>query len=104
MDLRTEIGEPDERGDHVSETAKEKGDSIVTLPLHLKWSGPRTYDLSDLQQRRYVYEVVLREGGEKDIRQFIDPDELLAMWDDLVIPPHVRTAWATGFVSNTVST
>lgn len=93
----TKVGGPDEGGDRVSEPTKQEGNMIVTLPLHLKWSGPRTYDLSDLQQRQYVYEVVLREGGEKDIRRFIDPDELLAMWDDLVIPPHVRTAWANWF-------
>lgn len=69
----------------------------VTLPLHLKWSGPTEYDLSDPAQRRYVYEIVLREGGERDIRQFIDPDALLEMWDQLLIPPNVRTAWANWF-------
>ena len=65
----------------------------VTLPIHLKWSGPTEYDLGDEEQRRLVYEVVLREGGEEDVRRFIDPEELLRLWSRLVLPTHVRAAW-----------
>lgn len=81
----------------MSKPSHGPAESRVTLPLHLKWSGPTEYDLSDVDQQRYVYEIVLREGGESDIRQFIDPDALLEMWDDLVIPIHVRTAWRNWF-------
>jgi hypothetical protein len=44
-----------------------------------------------------VYEQVLREGNADDIRRFIDLDELIALWDDLVLPPYVRRAWAAWF-------
>jgi hypothetical protein len=70
----------------------------VVLPIHLKWSGPVEYDLDDEAQRTLVYEVVLREGGEDDVRCFIDPDELLRLWSRLVLPSNVRVAWRDYFL------
>ncbi len=72
-------------------------DTVVHLPLHLKWSGPRTYDLADPADKRRVYEIVLREGRAEDIRRYIDPDELIRMWDEIVVPDQVRAAWADYF-------
>lgn len=66
---------------------------IVELPLHLKWSGPRRYDLGDPAQLRRVYEIVLREGGAPDVRRYIDPEVVLDLLPDLVLPPGVRRAW-----------
>jgi hypothetical protein len=40
-----------------------------------------------------VYEQVLREGTADDVRYFIDVDELIEMWDELVLPPAVSRAW-----------
>ena len=49
----------------------------VELPRHIRWSGPPiTYDLDDRADRARVYEQVLREGAEDDVRYYIDPDEL----------------------------
>lgn len=70
---------------------------IVELPLHLKWSGPTTYDLDDPQHLRVVYEVVLQEGNAADVREYIDPDVLLALWDDMFLPVGVRRAWRDWF-------
>jgi len=73
----------------------EKVTGVVELPLHIRWSGPaRRYDLTDRQQRARVYEQVLREGNEDDIRRFIRADELVDLWDELVLPRNVRRAWA----------
>lgn len=70
----------------------------VVLPMHVRWSGPPIrYDLSDRADRARVYEQILREGTDADVRRFIDPDELLRLWGDLVLPPNVRRAWATWF-------
>lgn len=66
---------------------------IVELPLHLKWSGPRRYDLRDPAQLRRVYEIVLREGGAADIRRYVDPNVVLDLLPDLVLPDRVRSAW-----------
>ena len=73
----------------------EKATGVVELPLHIRWSGPaRRYDLASRQQRARVYEQVLREGNEDDVRRFIRADELVDLWDELVLPRNVRHAWA----------
>ena len=37
---------------------------------------------------------VLREGTESDVRYYVDAEQLLDLWDELVLPPAVREAWA----------
>lgn len=67
----------------------------MELPLHIRWSGPPViYDLDDRADRARVYEQVLREGTEDDVRFYVDTDGLLELWDELVLPPAVRQAWA----------
>jgi hypothetical protein len=79
--------------DDLDSAGKEKATGVVELPLHIRWSGPpRRYDLVDRQQRARVYEQVLREGNEDDVRRFIGVDELIDLWGDLVLPRHVRQA------------
>lgn len=81
--------------DDVDDPSIEKASGVVELPLHVRWSGPRrTYDLDDPRQLRSVYEQILTEGMEEDVRCFVDLDVLLDIWDDLVLPPWVRRAWA----------
>lgn len=73
----------------------EKATGVVELPLHIRWSGPpRQYDLADRQQCARVYEQVLREGNEDDVRRFIRAEVLVELWDELVLPRHVCQAWA----------
>ena len=72
-----------------------EGERSIELPLHIRWSGPPlTYDLDDRADRARVYEQVLREGTESDVRFYVDAEQLLELWDDLVLPPAVREAWA----------
>ena len=80
--------------DDVDDPAIVKACGIVELPERIRWSGPRqSYDLSDRQDRATVYEQILREGTDDDVRRFIRLDELADLWDDLVVPAHVRDAW-----------
>ncbi len=66
----------------------------VCLPLHLNWSQPgREFDLSDRRQRARVYEIIIREGGSEDIRQYIDGALLADLWPELVLPAQLRRAW-----------
>lgn len=81
--------------DDVADPAIEKAQGEVELPLNLRWSGrPKKYDLTQRTDRIRVYEQVLREGNDHDVRRFIDVDELLELWDDLVLPGRARRAWA----------
>ena len=81
--------------DDLDSADMEKVGGVVELPLHIRWSGPpRHYDLTDRQQRARVYEQVLREGNDDDVLRFIRADDLIDMWDELVLPRHVRQAWA----------
>jgi transcriptional regulator with XRE-family HTH domain len=64
------------------------------MPLHLDWSRPgRLVDLADRRQRARAYEVVLREGRPVDIESIVDGALLVDLWDDLVLPRRLRTAW-----------
>jgi len=72
-----------------------KASGVVELPFHVRWSEPSvSYDLGRREDRIRVYEQVLREGTEDDVRYYIDPDELKVLFEDLVLPPHVRRAWS----------
>jgi hypothetical protein len=76
----------------------DKAHGRVQLPLRIRWSGhPKAYDLNLRADRIRVYEQVLREGTEHDIRHYIDLDELVELWNDLVLRTHVRQAWAQWF-------
>jgi transcriptional regulator with XRE-family HTH domain len=67
---------------------------VVELPLHLNWSAPgRVFDLQSRADRARVYEIVLQEGRPADILAYVDGALLLDLWDDLVLPRPVRSAW-----------
>lgn len=67
----------------------------VELPFHIRWSGPPiAYDLDDRADRARVYEQVLREGTEDDVRLYVDAGELRDLFDELVLPAPVRRASA----------
>lgn len=85
---------PPEIPDDVDDPSVDKALGVVTLPGRVNWSrSDPTYDLSDRRQRARVYEQVLREGSADDVRLFIDVDELIDLWDDLVLPAAVSEAW-----------
>ena len=84
--------------DNADEPGLVKVSGRVVLPSHVRWSGPRlSYDLLNRADRARVYEQVLREGTDDDVRFHIDVDELEAMWGEVVLPPWVRQAWAGWF-------
>jgi hypothetical protein len=80
--------------DDIDHPGIEKAQGLVRLPPHISWSGPDTlWDLNDPGQRLQVYEIVLTEGTDDDVRRFIDVDELIRLWPRMWLSPHVRTAW-----------
>lgn len=81
--------------DDVDDPSIEKASGVVELPLRVRWSHPpRRYDLDEPRDLRRLYEQVLREGTDDDVRRFIKVDALVRNWDQLVLPPRVRRAWA----------
>jgi transcriptional regulator with XRE-family HTH domain len=73
----------------------ERALAVVELPLHLNWSAPgRVFDLRSRADRARVYEIVLQEGAPADILTYVDGALLVDLWDDLVLPRAVRSAWA----------
>ncbi|MGH3412060.1 MAG: helix-turn-helix transcriptional regulator [Marmoricola sp.] len=68
--------------------------AVVELPLRLNWSDRgRRFDLRDRRQRARVYEIVLREGGPDDVASYLDGVLLVDLWDELVLPGAIRSAW-----------
>lgn len=79
----------------IDDSRSERTSGVIELPPHVSWSGPPIqWDLADRRQRAQVYESVLSEGTDDDIRRFIDIDQVLDLWDDLWLAPHVCQAWA----------
>lgn len=70
--------------------------AAVRLPLALNWSQPgRVFRLADRGDRARVYEMVLREGGPDDVLRYLDGALLVDLWNELVLPRDVRTAWSS---------
>ena len=67
--------------DDVDDPSIVKACGRVVLPLHVRWSGHKVYDLDNLQHRKLVYEQVLAEGLDEDVRRFVEVDELVALCD-----------------------
>jgi hypothetical protein len=68
--------------------------ALIDLPSHLNWSAPgRVFDLRDRADRSRVYETVLPEGTPADILAYVDGALLVDLWEDLVLPRAVRSAW-----------
>lgn len=69
--------------------------ATVQLPLHLNWSQPgRSFNLRNRSDRARVYEITLREGAPEDVLTYVDGVLLIDLWDELVLPADVRSAWA----------
>ena len=82
--------------DDVDDPTLVKASGIVELPSWVRWSGPvRRYDLAVRGDRALVYEQVLTEGTDDDVRFYVVVGELIELWDQLVLPGYVRAAWAS---------
>ncbi len=71
-----------------------KASGVVTLPGHIAWSAPYTFDMDDRWQLIGMYQTVMTEGLDDDVRYYIDIDVLVELWDDLWLSPYVREAWS----------
>ncbi len=79
--------------DDLEDRSLPKASGKVTLPRHIAWSFPYSYDLDNRKSLRSCYAQVMTEGLDDDVRFYIDLDVLLDVWDELWLSPHVREAW-----------
>jgi transcriptional regulator with XRE-family HTH domain len=88
-------GKPVWAPDRLPRLAVARALAVVELPLHLNWSAPgRRFDLRSRADRARVYEIVLQEGSPADILAYVDGALLVDLWENLVLPRVVRSAWA----------
>lgn len=82
---------------HALDELRGSLEGSVGLPARLFWSGPNPrqvrWDLADPNRRRDLYEIVLVEGTLNDVRELINGAELVRLWDQMYLPPWVRSAW-----------
>jgi hypothetical protein len=81
-----------------------KASGIVVLPNRIRWSEPDlTFDLNATVDRLRLYEIVLVEGTDSDVRHFVRFDELVLVWNDIHLPAYVRKAWQEWFAERHIS-
>jgi hypothetical protein len=67
---------------------------VVELPHRLMWQANRHVDLDDSFERRWAYEIVLREAIRvEELRAWLDAGTLRELWPQLILPRGVRRAW-----------
>jgi hypothetical protein len=71
---------------------------VVELPIDLAWSGDRSFDLSDAQQR-YLYQMTVLTAAvtPEHYTQWLNADLLVADWARLRLPRALRAAWNDRF-------
>lgn len=72
---------------------------VVTLPLHLAWSGLTEFDLDRPRLRKSCYRIVLAEGMHDDLAQHLNRDLLVGMWPVLrtLVSRDIRDVWEAAF-------
>ena len=91
--VTTRFSRPVEIPDDLADGAVAPLGGRVKLPNRIAWSGQGEFDLDSRRDRMYVYQLVMTEGAEDDVRRYIDLDHLLEMWPDMWLSPHVRERW-----------
>ncbi|MFD4413237.1 hypothetical protein [Streptomyces sp. NPDC058476] len=81
------------------EELRGPAEGIVTLPLHVAWSGMTSYDLGKPRQRMGLYRAVLHEGLREELTAYLNRELLLQLWPVLrtLVGRTVRTVWEEAF-------
>lgn len=71
----------------------------IELPLHVAWSGLRTYNLDQSRQRMSYYRTVLAEGQHDDLTALLDEGLLVSLWPVLrtLVSRHICEVWEAAF-------
>jgi hypothetical protein len=65
---------------------------VVMVPMHLSWPGLRECDVTDDQNRRSMYGMLLSQGTRNDIVRFVNASLLAADWPQIAdsLDPRLR--------------
>lgn len=71
---------------------------VVELPADLAWSGDRSFDLGDMQQR-YLYQMTVLTAAvtREHYTRWLNADLLRSDWPRLRLPRQLRGAWHDRF-------
>ncbi|WP_306335685.1 hypothetical protein [Streptomyces sp. KL118A] len=72
---------------------------MVDLPLHVVWSGRRSFDVDRSRSRMGLYRTVLAEGQRQDVTGVLNRDLLIGQWPVLrtLISRIIRDVWEDAF-------
>jgi transcriptional regulator with XRE-family HTH domain len=67
--------------------------ATLHIPDEIRNTGMRTWNMRDREERRRVYEQLIRRGLPQQMIRWIDGGLLVEVWDELDLPDPVRDAW-----------
>ena len=65
----------------------------VRMPDRVGGTDQEAWDLGDRDDRRRLYENLLVSGDAEQIMRWVDGALLIDLWNELDLPPGIRTAW-----------
>lgn len=68
--------------------------ATLRIPDEIRNTGMRTWNMRDRDERRGVYEQLIRRGLPQQMIRWMDGGLLVDLWDKLDLPDPVRDAWA----------
>ncbi len=70
---------------------------MLELPISVHWGPHRTYDLSDLDDRVFAYQQLVREGTTADQEALLNADLLRQVWGEMILPERCLALWEDSF-------
>jgi transcriptional regulator with XRE-family HTH domain len=67
--------------------------ATLHIPDEIRNTGMRTWNMRDRDERRGVYEQLIRRGLPQQMIRWMDGGLLVDLWDELDLPDPVREAW-----------
>lgn len=77
--------------------------ATLHIPDEIRNTGMRTWNMREREERRGVYEQLIRRGLPQQMIRWIDGGLLVDLWDELDLPDPVRDAWAPAIRLATMS-
>ena len=68
--------------------------ATLRIPDEIRDTGMRSWNMRERDERRGVYEQLIRRGLPQQMIRWMDGGLLVDLWDELDLPDPVRAAWA----------